>query len=506
MEVVWYKRDLRIRDHAPLAEAAAAGPVLAVYVHEPEMILAPDSSAAHQGFIRECLDSLHEALQERGSGLVELTGSARDVLDLVWQRQPFSTLYSHEETGNWASYQRDKAVAAWCRRRGVQWRQWPQNSVIRGPMARATRDWLAELEEYSSSEPVKAPRRIASAELPMPTATRPAGGEKLFSPAPRAVGEDKLGRMRGGRSEAIALLTAFIGAKVGRYPRAISSPLTAEEGCSRLSPYLAQGVITMREIILAMNRRIDSPELVCNEHERDRLISAMRFFADRLRWRAGYFQKMESMPRLEFDNIHAGMTGLREAEFNQVHFASWKAGETGYPMVDAAMKMLHHTGWLNMRMRGMVLSFAVNELWLHWREPALYLACEFVDYEPAIHYNQMQVHAGTASGSAMLVYNPVKQAQDLDSKGVFVRRWLPVLRAVPDAYVFAPWTMPPAVQAQCGVEIGTHYPAPIVDHLDAGRMARARVAQAQVAAGVRQAVVRERPAPPSTGVGQAALF
>lgn len=498
MEIVWFKRDLRIRDHAPLAEAAAAGPVLALFMHEPEIILAPDFSAAHGAFIRECLDSLNAALQERGGALVEMTGSAPALLEQIWQLQPFATLWSHQETGNWASYQRDELVAAWCRKRSVTWRQSPRNGVIRGQDARAKRDWLAELDVYSSSEPVKAPRTI------VPSGWHPMRAEPV---APlQAAGHDKPGRIKGGRAEAIRLLTDFIRTKAIRYPHAISSPITAEHGCSRLSPFLAHGVITMREIVLAMNRRVDSPDLAADAHQRERLINALRFFADRLRWRAGYFQNMESMPRLEFDNIHPGMDGLREAEFNASHFARWRDGETGYPMVDAAMKMLHHTGWINMRMRGMVLSFALNELWLHWREPALFLAREFIDYEPAIHYNQMQIHAGTAGAGSMLAYNPVKQAQELDPKGVFVRRWLPALRAVPDAYMVEPWSMPLAVQTACGVMIGTDYPAPIVDHLDAGRRARARVADAQIAAGIRQRAVRGAAGQKIAGASQAGLF
>ncbi len=498
MEVVWFKRDLRIRDHAPLTAAAAAGPVLALYLHEPEVILAPDFSGAHGAFIRECLDSLKAALQQRGTELVEMTGSAPDVLDHLWRQQPFTTLWSHEETGNWASYQRDEQVASWCRLRGVCWQQSPQNGVIRGREALAKRNWIAELEIYTSSEPVTAPRTIVSAGF------RPKWDASVKTL--QAAGDDKPGRMKGGRAEAIRLLTEFIGTKVIQYPQSISSPVTAEGGCSRLSPYLAHGVITMREIVLAMNRRVDSPDLAADPYERERLIGALRFFADRLRWRAGYFQNMESMPRLEFDNLHPGMTGLREAEFDPALFTRWTAGETGYPMVDAAIKMLHHTGWINMRMRGMVLSFAVNELWLHWREPALFLAREFVDYEPAIHYNQMQIHAGTAGAGSMLAYNPVKQARELDPTGLFVRRWLPALRAVPDAYLFEPWTMPITMQTTCGVTIGRDYPAPVVDYLEAGRRARARVASAQSAAGIRVPTARGKAEPKTSGATQVALF
>jgi len=132
-----------------------------------------------------------------------------------------------------------------------------------------------------------------------------------------------------------------------------------------------------------------------------------------------------------------------------------------------------------MRLRGTVISFAVNELWLHWKEPALFLAREFLDYEPGIHYSQMQIHAGTYLSTHPLMYNPVKQAQDHDPRGDFVRRWLPVLAKVPTEFIFEPWKMPRAVQAACGVRIGQQYPAPIVPYEAAGNAARVTVEAAR---------------------------
>jgi deoxyribodipyrimidine photo-lyase len=130
-------------------------------------------------------------------------------------------------------------------------------------------------------------------------------------------------------------------------------------------------------------------------------------------------------------------------------------------------------------LRGSLISFAVNELWLHWREPMLFLAREFLDYEPAIHWNQAQIHAGTAGSTGLLSYNPVKQARDQDPDGIFVRRWLPALSAVPDQYLFEPWTMPADVEQACGVKIGRDYPAPVVEYKAAGKLARDRVVAAQ---------------------------
>lgn len=472
MIVVWFKKDLRMRDHEPLATAAAAGPVFPLYIHEPEMILGDDFSEQHAGFIRECIDSLDALLTARGAPLIQMAGSAVDVLDKIWCAAPFSVMHSHQETGNAASYARDKAVGAWCRERNVLWIQTPQNGVVRGsPEHLAATDWKARLEDYSSAEPVMAPAKIEPcAKLSL---------QCTALPVPLHRSGDKVRRLRGGREEAMRLLGDFFTAKINHYSRSISSPLTAEAGCSRLSPYLAYGVLSLREIILAMNRRIEKPDVAGNPYKLRQMINAMRFYVDRLQWRSGYFQNMECLPTIETENINRKMDGLREGEFDHGLFQQWMDAETGYPMVDAAMKMLTTTGWINMRMRGMLISFAVNELWLHWREPGLFLAREFLDYEPAIHYNQLQIHAGTAGSTQLLSYNPVKQAQDLDPTGEFVRRWIPVLVDVPDTYIFEPWKMPLTVQADCRVIIGKDYPVPIVDHIDAGRCARERVSSAQ---------------------------
>lgn len=467
--VVWFKRDLRVKDHSPLSEAAAAGSVIPLYIHEPSLIAAPDFSAQHGAFARECLDSLGPLLARRGAPLIEMVGEAIDVLARLRERWRFDAIHSHRETGNWLSYERDKAVGAWCRENGVRWVEHGQNGVLRGTSEAALKpSWFDHLERYTSAEPIPAPGEIRGVE---DTSSWFAGVS-----VPSGAGEDKPGRARGGRAPGFAELKDFFGQRIGSYPKSVSSPLTAERGGSRLSPYLSFGVISAREVVYGMNLRLRAPDVERNFAAKARMIDSMRFYADRLKWRSAYLQSMESLPELEFRNIAPNMDGLREAEFDAVRFAAWKEGRTGYPMVDAAMRMLIATGWINMRMRGMLMSFASNELWLHWREPGLHLARHFLDYEPGIHYNQLQIHACVAGGSNFLSYNPIKQAMDLDPIGVFVRRWVPELGPVEDRRIFEPWKMTLREQSECGVRIGEDYPIPIVNHVVAGRTARDRIA------------------------------
>jgi deoxyribodipyrimidine photo-lyase len=152
-------------------------------------------------------------------------------------------------------------------------------------------------------------------------------------------------------------------------------------------------------------------------------------------------------------------------------------------MVDACVTMLRETGWLNFRMRAMLVSVAAYPLWLHWREVGLWLARQFLDYEPGIHWSQMQMQSGTTGINTTRVYNPIKQAQDHDPQGLFVRRWLPAMRRVPDTWLFEPWRMPESVQLACGVRVSADAPAgaadawplPLVDLAAATRLAKDRL-------------------------------
>jgi deoxyribodipyrimidine photo-lyase len=279
-------------------------------------------------------------------------------------------------------------------------------------------------------------------------------------------------RQRGGRATGLLALDSFLSGRGQPYRSAMSSPLGAERACSRLSPYLAQGALSVREVVQATTRARED-----RRGQRD-WTASLRSFEARLAWRDHFQQKLEDEPSLEHRAMHPAMEGLRGSD--PARLAAWSSGETGLPFVDACMRYLRATGWLNFRMRAMLMAVASYHLWLDWRQTGAHLARLFTDYEPGIHWPQVQMQSGTTGINALRIYNPVKQGYDQDPQGVFVRRWLPELAPVPDAFVQEPWRWPLARQVLAG-----RYPDPIIDPAQAAREAKARLAEARRVDGFR---------------------
>ena len=464
LSLVWFKRDLRVHDHAALAAAAARGPVLCLYVIEPSVWQQPDAAKQHLLFIQECLCDLDRSLRDLGAGLTVVTGEVIEVLERLMHSMPFDQLHSHEETGNGVTYRRDQAVQRWCRDRGVCWTEWPQFGVVRRLPSRD--GWARRWEVFVRAPQTLAPERLKCVTLPWNE--------------PRSLNAAQLGltdreppqRQRGGRERAAQVLQEFLSERSQRYRGSISSPLSAPTACSRLSPYLAYGCLSLREVVQATR---ECQAALPPEARHHRL--GLEAVLSRLAWHCHFIQKLEDEPELEWRNVHRGYDGLREGEFIEAYFAALTEGRTGWPLVDACVAMLRETGWINFRMRAMMVSVAAYPLWLHWRPVGEWLARQFLDYEPGIHWSQLQMQSGTTGINTTRVYNPIKQAQDHDPQGHFVRRWLPALRRVPDSWLLQPWRMPENVQAQCGVRVGVDWPVPVVDLERATRDAKARLHQ-----------------------------
>ena len=456
--LVWFKRDLRIHDHAALVAAQAHHDTLALFVMEPEWLHSAECDASHVEFALACLAELRHALAQRGMPLLVRTGSCVAVLAQLHAEAGFTHLLSHEETGPGWSYTRDLQVEAWCQSQQVLWQEFTQTGVVRRLRNRAgwAGRWQARMDAPlhllgGGFNPAVA---LDQPELPTLASLGLAPHEKTMQAA--------------GEKAARSTLKSFLQVRGYDYRKALSSPLTAEDGCSRLSPHLAFGTLSMRTVHQATEVAIG--------HTPDRALAyALRGFAGRLRWHCHFMQKLEDEPNIEFHNFARVCDGLRENDFNDDHFAAWCEGRTGYPMVDACMRSLVQTGWLNFRMRAMLVSFASYHLWLHWRQPGLFLARQFLDFEPGIHWSQMQMQSGTTGINTLRMYSPTKQAQDQDPQGLFIRRWVPELAKVPLPYLAEPWKMDSSVQHMAACHIGVDYPAPIVSEKLAMKAAKDRM-------------------------------
>ena len=505
--VLWFKRDLRVHDHAALQQAASRGPVLCLYVVEPSLWAEPDAATQHLHFLRESLLDLHAELKALGARLHVVTGEVTDVLSRLMALAPFDALYAHEETGNAVTYRRDLAVGRWCRAHGVDWVETAQFGVVRRLPSRQR--WQSQWAAHTRAPVWPTPETLQPVPLPWREPAMPRADQLGLQDA------DPPQRQRGGRAQALAVLHAFLGERSAQYRGGISSPLRAPTACSRLSPYLALGCLSLREVVQATQHHLAQ---LPPEAARQR--QGLSAFMSRLVWHCHFIQKLEDEPELEWRNLHRGYDGLRDEAAHPEHLQALMQGRTGWPMVDACVAMLRETGWLNFRMRAMLVSVAAYPLWLHWRPVGLWLARQFLDYEPGIHWSQLQMQSGTTGINTTRVYNPIKQAHDHDPQGHFVRRWLPAMRRVPDAWLFEPWRMPPDVQARSGVQVGVDIARPLVDLEAATREAKAllhaRRAQPEVRAAKaaivekhasrkRSAPVRARPGPPKDP-GQASLF
>ena len=449
INLVWFKKDLRTYDNEALCEALKTENVIPIFVVEPDLWKLPDHSSRQWEFVRECLIDLNNSLSDIGLKLIIRVGNIQDVIKEFMKIFIVKGIYSHEETGIEWTFKRDQDLRRYTKNENINWYEYRQFGVFRGLKTR--KSWSQKWEQHMSQELINDPRRV-NYFIDIPSHNLPSSKSLKFN-------LDKCShRIKGGRKQGLHKLDEFLKYKIDNYQYSLSSPLKAFDGCSRLSPYLTWGCLSIREVVQTIRK---------TKKRGSRAIDS------RLHWHCHFIQKLESEPELENRKYHPHMSGIRKS--NQIFLKAWSQGLTGIPFIDACMRSLNSHGWINFRMRAMLMSFASYQLWLPWQESGLCLARKFIDYEPGIHWTQCQMQSGTTSINTIRIYNPIKQGYDHDPEGIFIRTWVKELQYLPSKFIHEPWEIDLFRQNDSSFVLGKNYPLPIVDPIISTKTARAKL-------------------------------
>ncbi len=441
---MWFRRDLRVDDQPALAEAAARGDVVALWVADPHLLSASHHrSPVRLRFLRACLEALDAELRALGIPLVVREGDPAVVVPEAAVEAGADLVHVTEDVTPYAR-RRDLAVESALGDTGVRFR------AVGGP-------WRVPPGDLPGSKGygylVFTPFFRAWDQVPV--ANRIPPPDSLSGPS---LASDGLGALpdgdppiEAGPAAARARLEQFIrSGAVDRY--AEGRDLLADDGTSHLSADLRMGVLSPAQVGRAIGQgRGDT--------------ASRDAFWRQLAWRDFYGHHMARNPRVARAALKPAFRAI-EWDDDPVLFEAWREGRTGFPLCDAGMRQMRATGWMHNRARMVAASVLVKDLLVDWRLGEAEFMRGLVDGDPANNNGGWQWTAGTGTDAApyFRVFNPVLQARRFDPDGAYVRRWIPELAGVPDRFIHEPWKMDEQTQRDAGCMIGTDYPAPVVDH------------------------------------------
>ncbi len=459
--VWWIRRDVRIHDNEALDSARQhADQLIPLFIIEPNLM--DNAAPKRKAFLLQALSDLNRQLKALGSQLVVRQGPALHAFQKITDECEADAIFAHEDFTPFAR-QRDQAIA-----NVFDLRLFP------GVVLRHPKDVLkGDGDPYT----VYTPYKNKWHEKPLPTPADCLPAPKTLPPLPVKIESDRLPESEpvpgfmGTAKEAQQRLTEFAKHNIRQY-QSLRNRLDLN-GTSRLSPYLRFGLISAREAfgnaqIASLQAREDKPR-----HE-------IRTWINELVWRDFFTTILYHFPfvvNAPFREDYQHIQWRQSAEDLQ----AWQQGQTGYPVVDACMRQLSHTGWMHNRGRMIVASFLVKDLLINWQSGEDWFMKNLIDGDPAANNGGWQWSAGTGTDAApyFRIFNPVIQSHKFDPDGAFIAQWVPELSALPTAYRHEPWKLSKKEAEKYAFKLGTDYPHRIVDHafarqrtLDAYKTAR----------------------------------
>ena len=456
INIVWIKRDLRTLDHESFHAAESKNiPYLPIYIFDNDLIEYSDTSDRHLEFIYNSLIDMNKKLSSFNKKVEILYGPSLDIFQYLLSQYKIENIFSYQESGIKQSWQRDIKVRNFCNDNLINWIEFQRDGIIRGIKDRKNwnKNWHIQMHRQIIKNSFKKQKKLKFLNkfpVPKKLINRINSNLNSFQPA--------------GESMAWKYLKSFCNERIVGYAYNISKPEKSRISCSRLSPYISWGNLNIKLVYHHLIKL----------KKKNKNLRSINAVISRLHWHCHFIQKFEVDCTYETDFINKGFNSLKR-KTNIKYIKAWEEGKTGYPLVDASMRAVKNTGWINFRMRAMLVSFFVHNLDQDWREGVYFLAKQFLDYEPGIHYTQFQMQAGTTGINTIRIYNPVKNSKDHDKDGVFIKKWVPELKNVPVEFIHEPWLMSEMESEIYKFKVGKNYPLPIVNLKETSKYAKEKI-------------------------------